>query len=826
MPLPKRVGGLRVEWSDQFFFLSASATVKEALARLAAERLPFVLVMRLPNYWYVYRSAELRSILRHANRTARIEQALGLHEFLASQPVTVASVGKVKPVRSPVENLTAARFYVIEPSTRTPVRVGVPDLPSDWHGVKKPRMGRNPSIPQPDAAAPPPPSPNGGKQARRLEPEAKPRTKNGGHRRARPVKKALRKSRGRRLAKKSVRQRPASAWPRTTSTRELRRKPRTRGKARESSAPPRAVVSTGFAGDELARPLSSTTPLRAGERYYFWLEIGERVAGAIDEEAVAAPQQPVGARLRVVVFAFPSGFTITRGDERGELEVTEASGAARVVSTPSVALLRSAGTGPDMHDLLARRLFFRLRAPRTSGIARLRCNIYHGQTLLQSRLVEAKVTKRVRRTPGALRTVLDYTISHTMDPDRLRRLPPYALSVLANEAGGTHAFWVVGSDWKRQATFTEAQITKMLVRSRGVLREVAWKSKKAWDGKAAYRYTTTVPRSEFIADLIALAVSGYKLYAKIINRFAGPRPKEKDLAAAMRTPGFVQIAITDAAYLLPAALLYDRPLSTSLDDAQYKLCPDFLQALDQQVDLATHRCFVGDCRWNDKACVCPSGFWGFRHNLGLPLNVADAPEAPTAIEYRGPLELRVALSTALKQTETHLTELRAFGTAWEVASTRTAVLALLRKGAPQLVYFYCHGGVRGDQAYLQVGDPKHEYAITPDELISEDILWERSRPLVFLNGCETVAVEPALLLDLASAFVLAHAGGVIGTETTVFEPLATVFAQECLREFLVNGRSIGEAVRLARLALLRAGNPMGLVYTPFILPSVKLVAKN
>jgi CHAT domain-containing protein len=102
-------------------------------------------------------------------------------------------------------------------------------------------------------------------------------------------------------------------------------------------------------------------------------------------------------------------------------------------------------------------------------------------------------------------------------------------------------------------------------------------------------------------------------------------------------------------------------------------------------------------------------------------------------------------------------------------------------------------------------------------------LWGRSQPLLFLNGCETAAVEPAQLPDFAGAFVRAGAGGVIGTETTVFEPMATVFAEKCWREFLVNGRSIGEAVRLARLALLGKGDPLGLVYTAFMLPSVKLI---
>ena len=35
--------------------------------------------------------------------------------------------------------------------------------------------------------------------------------------------------------------------------------------------------------------------------------------------------------------------------------------------------------------------------------------------------------------------------------------------------------------------------------------------------------------------------------------------------------------------------------------------------------LAQHRCFLGDCpSYADDTVVCPGGFWGFRHGIGLP----------------------------------------------------------------------------------------------------------------------------------------------------------------------------------------------------------------
>ena len=67
--------------------------------------------------------------------------------------------------------------------------------------------------------------------------------------------------------------------------------------------------------------------------------------------------------------------------------------------------------------------------------------------------------------------------------------------------------------------------------------------------------------------------------------------------------------------------------------------------------------------------------------------------------------------------------------------------------------------------------------------------------------------------------------GVVGTEITIFEPLATAFAEECLAHFL-NEVPIGDAIRQARLKLLQDGNPLGLVYIPFVVSSVRLAKEG
>jgi len=44
-----------------------------------------------------------------------------------------------------------------------------------------------------------------------------------------------------------------------------------------------------------------------------------------------------------------------------------------------------------------------------------------------------------------------------------------------------------------------------------------------------------------------------------------------------------------------------------------------------------------------------------------------------------------------------------------------------------------------------------------------------------------------------------------------------------MRRFLVDGDTIGKAVRDTRLALLARGNPLGLVYIPYVRPGLRLV---
>jgi hypothetical protein len=173
----------------------------------------------------------------------------------------------------------------------------------------------------------------------------------------------------------------------------------------------------------------------------------------------------------------------------------------------------------------------------------------------------------------------------------------------------------------------------------------------------------------------------------------------------------------------------------------------------------------------------------------------------------------------------HEEHLRTLAPGLRYADTRDEAIALLRSADPgEVVYFYCHGGLTPTNVpYLSVG-AKGEPGIPSDIFRAMRIRWGSPRPLVFLNGCHTTALDPGQALNFPARLVeVAAAAGVIGTEITNFEPLASAFAEECLGRFLA-GEAIGDAVRAARLALLAQGNPLGLIYIPFVLPSLRLVA--
>lgn len=91
--------------------------------------------------------------------------------------------------------------------------------------------------------------------------------------------------------------------------------------------------------------------------------------------------------------------------------------------------------------------------------------------------------------------------------------------------------------------------------------------------------------------------------------------------------------------LVPASIVYDHPLDTQAD---LSVCSAFLAALESSDSPDNWPCLQGNCpNYSDLTVVCPSGFWGYRHELGLPVSITKGKtgDVPAEIEFTDPASL-------------------------------------------------------------------------------------------------------------------------------------------------------------------------------------------
>ncbi len=422
---------------------------------------------------------------------------------------------------------------------------------------------------------------------------------------------------------------------------------------------------------------------------------------------------------------------------------------------------------------------------------------------------------------------------HAFTQELLERLRPHSLSLMVNSMDdGSHSIRVVGQAgaelFANSATLGEAEINNLIMLTRERLREVAWGAKTEWNAET-YRYDPGIAEQQrsqrFKDDLISLARRGYAQYNAVINTLAGGRQAARQLEEATRHPGLIQLANRRSAHdIVPIAMFYDAPIDTG---TALTLCPDFETSLASGRPLIDEACFQGVCKHYDNLeVVCPSGFWGFRHDIGIPSAVdVRGPELAICIPYSGQVHMDVAAYRDFPGWQQHAAALQHWGYQIQQASDRSEVFKLLKASQSQAVYFYCHGVERDTLPFIRIGAHSSDDYLAPDNLRAYRIDWEQSRPLVFLNGCHTTALTPERALSFVRSFVeQVGASGVIGTEITIFEPLAQRFAELFFTRFL-EGTPLGRAVREARLGLLAERNPLGLVYIPHAYADLALVQK-
>jgi hypothetical protein len=610
---------------------------------------------------------------------------------------------------------------------------------------------------------------------------------------------------------------------------------------RDESEPPtseaaptasKSLVRTGLAdGVDASRSLGPEQPLRRSHSYYFWMELGatELHEPTLDREPEPIPVSdlPPDAQLTVSVFAGPGG-----------LEVVGDSASARLKCQPDGSLQiqqRAATPAGVSQQTLSRRLYFEIRTPVASGVARLRCNIYHKGVLLQARLLRVHVDLAPPPDEPALETVLDYNFTSTFAPRYLQGIHEHGMSLLMNDDDdGTHTFYFFGGDQAqpqvKQAHFGETELIERIGVLRRKLRVAAWGDEEPWRDQA-YNYVTTGRIQDLTAHLALLAKHGRVFYLDLARKLTSSLDELERLEAQTRRPQRVQFAARfGSKEYAPLALLYDYPLDTDAPSSGYRLCDSFEAALADGTPLQDTACFQGACpdvAHDPHGVVCPGGFWGYRHSLGFPEAEKPGANIRTRIEYADKPHVTVGIGDGLGLGAAHqhsLEQLLAPAEA-DFRSSRKGIIDLLKRGHDHLVYFYCHGGLaQGSRLYLRFGE--HDDPFTTAALMDEHIVWRDSNPLVFLNGCRTGAIGPAAFSSAADDFRYHAACGVVATEITVFEESASLFAERFLDHF-IGGTEVGEAIRLARVQLLQEHrDPMGLAYIPFTLSSTSLTKAN
>ena len=624
------------------------------------------------------------------------------------------------------------------------------------------------------------------------------------------------------------------------------------------------VVNLGFSQKDAAdRRLKKHEPLQCGRSYYFWLRIGKDV----DEAAIGTPSEidlkklPEEAVLTVAIFGFENELVITPRHDLGELKIQK-GGLVKVLRQPVEKKSISLSAGAPA-TYLEDYLLFPISVPDKEAIYRLRCNIYCAQVLVQSYVVSANVKSTSEPLSESCTQKLDYVLSESLRASHLVTMTkqPHLLSLMVNDNGdGSHSFRFFGDDGKERfkdnSQIDGPEIAGFLREARQAMHKVSWGNVDPWDpAKAlAYRYqTSTFDRKKLAKDLAFLARAGWAIFDGFASHL---NTTIEELQTLMANPGLVQIALKlSPRVVVPAAIIYDynwAPDSFDFSTTEFELCPTFSAAIDLARNggppLEECDCFKGKCEFKamiaeitqdpDKTLgdlppmVCPSGFWGYRHSLGLPLTLDGThKDIPPVINFKDELQMVAGVSTdpLFIERDPHLNRLKALKNMlkFERDESYKAIVKRLKTTPPHLLYFYCHGGIRAnnERPYLEIGIDDR---FGPESLSAEKIKWAGPNPLVFINGCHTTSLNPEISLNFVSSFVQqSGAAGVIGTEITIFEPLAAKFAEECLGRFIgapphTQNMPIGQAVRGARLELLRQGNPLGLVYIPYAVATLRL----
>jgi hypothetical protein len=360
-------------------------------------------------------------------------------------------------------------------------------------------------------------------------------------------------------------------------------------------------------------------------------------------------------------------------------------------------------------------------------------------------------------------------------------------------------------------------------------------------------------RADFKSDLYDLAVLGNALFNQVTGQVntgdanISAASWTRRLRRALADAAVIQVARTvSAEYVFPWALVYEYPMP----GPRYRDCTILDEEWNangrrQTAELRT-RCRYSDESWHLENVYCPYGFWGLKHIVEQPPSILERADGrwrlrnvQSTIVIGQNVDIAVGVtrdanvdSAGLGEHLSQLGQIQSLrfvppSPADEITAVRTSLVS------PQVVYFLCHGEVDAQgRPYLGIGprDNAITHQIYPatvqdwaTTLANPNLsAWEGQHPLVFINGCHTCNLKPDEMLNFVTAFSLAEASGVIGTEVSIELAVATEVGQSMLT-LIAQGVPAGEALYRVRWDLVNKGNLIGLAYTLYGMADLRLV---
>lgn len=595
--------------------------------------------------------------------------------------------------------------------------------------------------------------------------------------------------------------------------------------------PPLRLVRVWLSENEgsVIRPLNDRRSLKAGAAYNLHVQITPRGAPPEQQEVSSA----AGLRkLSVVTFSPQEDF---------ELEQPTAS-----VDLPQH------GESSELRQVVR---------PQQTGRRKLRVNVYYGNVLLQSALIEADVAQQGSAAGERITRQIDYVANPDLNGLVGMRQPN--LNIFTNQVSdGTHWIGVFGQGHAGEGprshmlTFGAAELAARARAARELLLEI--------EGAQSYRFSALLPLDQLKLGrlekaLVRLAVHGWELFH---NLFIGSESgaDEEWLAAvrqALFRPGGISVARCRGDNPgLPWAAIYSLRLLPSRQ-SEIHLCEEFKRQLSANLWSAEGRLLEKHDLLDDPpachalaACplkgsqrlltVCPFGFWGLMHQIEQPIQLV----TPTPVDQIPPelkdrqgkpdpethrqslyiphggqqaLDLAIGVFQDIPGAAEHAAEISAFAhtQTYESVVTPSAeqMRLYLENGSQELIYFYCHGEEHGGEFKLKLGSSSQPSFLGAADLDPLEAARPRSlHALAILNGCKTLAVAPERMHGFLATLRKLGFSGVVGSEVPVYPPLARPFGNQLLQRLLA-GQSIGEAFLGLRRELQRQGNPLGMIYT-------------